>query len=256
MPHEKRREPLPWTRFSFDHFFDDPAVISMGDGLIGPYLRLLHAAWNACRNGWPDGHLPNDPAYLSGASRLGKRWQEASKCLALAFDVQGDWWVQKRMVREYAETRGVNAVRADSGSAGGQARAKQMLSKRQASAQANASESREVREQREEEPRVNTISSADADFARFWQEYPRKVGKAEAQKLWQKHRPTLSVVLDSLGKWKASRRWQEGFVMDGDRWVRGKRWEDEPDGDEKHNGSGTAEATVAAFLKGESNAQG
>jgi hypothetical protein len=71
-------------------------------------------------------------------------------------------------------------------------------------------------------------SSADADFDRFWQEYPRKVGKSEALKLWCKHRPSLSVVLDSLGKWKASRRWQDGFVMDGDRWVRGKHWESEP----------------------------
>jgi uncharacterized protein YdaU (DUF1376 family) len=105
---------LPWTRFSYDDFFDDPAVCGMGDRFIGPYLRLLHAAHGAKE----PGYLPNDDAWLRQHSRLGPKAWEIFRPLAMkAFEITERYWIQKRVVREHLHARKISAAKSRAGKA-------------------------------------------------------------------------------------------------------------------------------------------
>lgn len=71
-------------------------------------------------------------------------------------------------------------------------------------------------------------------FAQFWQAYPRRVGKGQALKAWERipdAHDLLPRMLAVIAAWSQS----EGWTKDGGRfiphpatWLNGKRWEDDP----------------------------
>lgn len=70
-------------------------------------------------------------------------------------------------------------------------------------------------------------------FDRFWALYPRKVGKAGAEKVWKKIKVTADL-FDLMGKslaaWAVSTDWTKDggqFIPHASTWLNGKRWEDE-----------------------------
>jgi hypothetical protein len=71
-------------------------------------------------------------------------------------------------------------------------------------------------------------------FERFWSAYPRKVGKGNARKAWQKHGcdTLIDVIMTALDKYKLCRQWQKDsgdFIPHPATWLNGSRWEDDPD---------------------------
>jgi hypothetical protein len=73
-------------------------------------------------------------------------------------------------------------------------------------------------------------SSTDDGFEQFWNIFPRKIGKANAIKAWQKLNPPLDVVLEAVEKQKNSEQWSKDngqFIPHPTTWLNGKRWEDE-----------------------------
>jgi hypothetical protein len=70
-----------------------------------------------------------------------------------------------------------------------------------------------------------------AGFETFWESYPKKVAKKDAQRAWDKLKPdgTLqSTIQGSLQRLKDSDQWQRGFVPNGATFLNGRRWEDQP----------------------------
>lgn len=71
-------------------------------------------------------------------------------------------------------------------------------------------------------------------FARFWEAYPNKVGKAAAEKAYAKALGSISgpdppsVILAGVERAKASRQWGEGFIPHPTTWLRRGSWDDEP----------------------------
>ena len=68
-------------------------------------------------------------------------------------------------------------------------------------------------------------------FDRFWNAYPRKVGKPAAEKAWNKirHRTNL---MEGLEAWKKTEQWQdEKFIPYPATFLNQRRWEDEPAGE-------------------------
>lgn len=72
-----------------------------------------------------------------------------------------------------------------------------------------------------------------SSFAIFWSAFPRKVGKAVAEKVWSKLKPNEQLVKDMLTaiQWQQK---QEGWQKEGGKfipypatWLNGKRWTDE-----------------------------
>lgn len=76
-------------------------------------------------------------------------------------------------------------------------------------------------------------AKAGALFERFWQAYPRKVAKADAEKAFQKlgaDEVLLTVLLAAILKQSASAEWREEggkFIPHPATWLNGKRWLDE-----------------------------
>jgi len=72
-----------------------------------------------------------------------------------------------------------------------------------------------------------------SEFLSFWSSYPKKVGKGAAWKEWQRERPPIETCLKTLEWQKKSTDWtKEGgkYIVDPERWIKRRRWEDEPTG--------------------------
>lgn len=70
-------------------------------------------------------------------------------------------------------------------------------------------------------------------FIKFWDAYPRKVSKADAEKAFGKldfENPTTEVLLKSIEEWKKSAQWQEEdgkFIPYPATWLNKRLWESE-----------------------------
>lgn len=78
------------------------------------------------------------------------------------------------------------------------------------------------------------VTDYDADgFAAFWAAYPKKAGKADALKAWNKLAPDV-VLQEQMGKalevQKQSQQWRKDggqYIPMPATWLNGRRWEDE-----------------------------
>lgn len=72
-----------------------------------------------------------------------------------------------------------------------------------------------------------------ADFAAFWDRYPRKVGKQAAYKAWGRLNPDSDLkisIFAALEKQKATEQWRRDdgkYIPHASTWLNGRRWEDE-----------------------------
>ncbi len=86
----------------------------------------------------------------------------------------------------------------------------------------------EEREEREN----RTPSAHDTAFAGFWDKYPRKVGKAEAEKAFKKiSAELLPMITTTLETQKRSDQWNSDggqFIPYPATWLNQRRWEDDP----------------------------
>jgi uncharacterized protein YdaU (DUF1376 family) len=96
------------------------------------------------------------------------------------------------------------------------------------------------------QPKDNSSSSSSSStlknktytsfFLSFWKEYPKKVGKPNAFREWNKIKPELEVVIPALKsqiEQKQRLLAENKFCAewpDPERWIKNKRWEDEIDG--------------------------
>lgn len=77
------------------------------------------------------------------------------------------------------------------------------------------------------------------DFLTFWKEYPKKTGKGEAFKQWNKQgigEEELKDILNALKWQKNASQWQKSggrFIPYPSTYISQRRWEDEPDRDLK-----------------------
>lgn len=75
-----------------------------------------------------------------------------------------------------------------------------------------------------------TARVREADFDRFWEAYPRKVGKVKALAAFQKVTVPVEVLLSAIAEQKKSSQWQKDsgqFIPHPSTWLNGKRWEDQ-----------------------------
>jgi len=83
-------------------------------------------------------------------------------------------------------------------------------------------------------PRVAQKHTATSGFDRFWQAYPKKASKGQAEKVWQKLSPDEQLteqILQAVERAKTRADWQkqEGqFIPYPATWLNAKGWEDSP----------------------------
>lgn len=84
--------------------------------------------------------------------------------------------------------------------------------------------------EKENEGEIEYESKKAADFERFWQAYPRKVGRVKAEAAFAKVAEDISVLLSAIARQKKSAQWQKDngqFIPHPTTWLNGKRWQDE-----------------------------
>lgn len=86
------------------------------------------------------------------------------------------------------------------------------------------------------------ISSEGLDlkeaFNRFWDFYPKKVAKAHALSMWQKHKPPLELCLGTLAWQRRSEDWTKDggkYIPHPGSWLNDGRWNDEDPNEHKSN---------------------
>lgn len=88
----------------------------------------------------------------------------------------------------------------------------------------------------------NNTHSAEK-FEKFWEAYPKKQGKSNARKAFEKLSPNdelFKKILDSIQDAKKSRQWQADngiYIPNASKWITEERWEDELPKASKDNGS-------------------
>ena len=93
-----------------------------------------------------------------------------------------------------------------------------------------------------------TYHVTSEDFGRFWEVYPKKKGKGDAEKAFRKANVDVDVLINAVNRQKQSEDWlkEDGrFIPYPATWLNGRRWEDEPDKDKNNPSAG---GLVAAAL--------
>jgi len=72
-----------------------------------------------------------------------------------------------------------------------------------------------------------------SEFETFWTHYPKKIGKKEALRAWEKakDKPLIGAILLILVMAKASDQWTKDngqFIPNPATWINQGRWADEP----------------------------
>lgn len=84
-------------------------------------------------------------------------------------------------------------------------------------------------------------SKADAEFDRFWAAYPRKIGKAAAEKAFSGVKIPADQLIDAVEKQKQSDQWTREagrYIPNAATWLNQGRWEDELPGKDNSKPSG------------------
>jgi len=67
------------------------------------------------------------------------------------------------------------------------------------------------------------------EFEVFWREYPRKVGKLKAERIWDRHRLHHNKIMSGLRRWMTSLDWIDvQFIPYPATFLNQRRWEEEP----------------------------
>jgi hypothetical protein len=88
----------------------------------------------------------------------------------------------------------------------------------------------EKEKEKEKENEIEYECKKAADFDRFWQNYPRKVGKVKAEAAFQKVTVPVEALLAAIEEQKKSAQWTKEngqFIPHPATWLNGKRWEDQ-----------------------------
>ena len=82
------------------------------------------------------------------------------------------------------------------------------------------------------EPRTTAVAVlTDGEWESFWSAYPRKTGKAQAEKAWGKLKPVdrtaaLAALPEHVGYWQRNDTATQ-FIPHPATWLNGRRWEDD-----------------------------
>lgn len=116
---------------------------------------------------------------------------------------------------------------------------------------------KEIEIELEKEIDISLPTLSFRDFEAFWEAYPKKVGKTDAQKSWQKIKGvSLDTLLKAIEAQKKSKQWQDRqYIPNPSTWLNQGRWMDEviPDTGSKKDipkgASGLGEAELAAIRR-------
>lgn len=242
---------MPWVKFD-DGYMMHPKVLRAGrDG------RDLHQAciFYAARE-LTDGFIPAEAVpIIAAVAGIPDPAEALERCLnatggrsgkGLIEPADGGYVVHDFLAYQPSRdhVQAVAEVRAEAGSRGGKQKASNLLERGLTGAPSKTLA--KIKPVPDPDPVPETLPPVDANastpppparppkypaaFEDWWREYPAGHGfsKADAHAAWAKLRPDgdlIAALIAGVRRWKASRRWQEGFVMHPHRWLKSRAWE-------------------------------
>ena len=203
----------------------NPRVIRIASALNADRLRVvggLHAVWSLADEQTEDGKLDG---YTFAVIDEIIGWSGFCKAL------EGVEWIAQ-------DIDGVTFLRFEEHN-GKTAKRRAQESDRKASARLSASDAdkKRTREEKRREEKTNpsraSRSALNGAFTAFWDSYPRKKSKGDAEKAWIKIKPDEQLterILHAVEQAKTSADWQRDggqFVPYPASWLNAKGWEDE-----------------------------
>lgn len=140
--------------------------------------------------------------------------------------------------------------KAESGKKGGSR--KQTASKQEANGKQTASEGEKENEEEKELEIEIENECIKADFALFWEAYPRKEGIQKAEEAFAKVVVPVEDLLDAIAAQKKSKQWQKDgglYIPHPAKWLEEKRWMDQMVGNPCGATGDLGDAEMAAIAK-------
>jgi uncharacterized protein YdaU (DUF1376 family) len=219
------KEEAPAFQYYPKEYLSDAKVRAMSYTERGMYWELVSLMWGECQ-------LPAAPEKLARIlgippTVLKKHWPALAPC----FRVVGDSIEHGRLELERRKQLENKAIRTAAGRRGGEAKARRRaedLALLENGASKIVAKPSLPSPSPSPTPVKKEKTLTRARFDRFWVVYPRKVGKAEAEKVWTKVNPDdaltdtiiAAVVVQARG-------WDDPkFIPHARTWLFGRRWED------------------------------
>jgi hypothetical protein len=89
---------------------------------------------------------------------------------------------------------------------------------------------RMLKDTSEEKPAPKKANPKDEAFDRFWAVYPKKVGKGDARRAFDKVKVDVGILIAAVERQKGSAQWQRDdgqYIPNPATWLNQGRWEDE-----------------------------
>ncbi|WP_085678172.1 MULTISPECIES: Pyocin large subunit-like protein [unclassified Pseudomonas] len=211
-----------------------PKVFRMVSALRAERLRViggLHVAWSIFDTHSTDGVLHG---YTTDAMDAVIGWPGFTQAMV---DVE---WAEideagSLVMPRFDEHNGASAKRRANDSERKRESRKANSVRNSSAGDADKTRTREEKRREEKEQDQKTSSSGDDSdlFTRFWKLYPRRVGKANAEKAWSKLKVDADLferMASALAAWAISPDWMKDggqFIPHPATWLNGKRWDDE-----------------------------
>ena len=204
----------------------------------GAYLLLI-------MDYWKNGALPNDDQVLAQITRMTPTaWGNARSILQAFFIIENNLWIHARVEKEILkakENREKTSARASKA-------ATARWANKDATSNATSITQAMPKQCPSPSPSPSSLSLpltstsnkttkdiatkvADGAFEEFWQHYPKKVGKGQAQKTWDKLKiKVIDEILNSLKWQRVCEQWQKDggqFIPNPSTYLSQQRWLDE-----------------------------
>lgn len=213
-------------------FADDPKIIGLSDRAFRVYVESLLYACSNMTDGFLDERVLRRYGWLEAADELTSNDTNPSW-------LKADGGYQIHAFCDWQMTTERHAKQVANGRAGGIAKAKnrQQASKVVAGAsevlEQTASENLPDKEvDIDKDKHLKPLAISSPSFDEFWQLWPRREGKANAVKAWQKATKKISEseLVEKARAYVTSPTVPEKqFVPHAATWLNGERWNDEPD---------------------------
>lgn len=109
-----------------------------------------------------------------------------------------------------------------------------------------------------DQPALVAVDDLDADFAAFWDEYPRRVGKGQALKAYRaarKHADAATILAGLLAQLPTLQARERAYIPHASTWLNGQRWLDDVGDLVAAAPTGRRNHTLDALVAGQSSAQ-
>jgi uncharacterized protein YdaU (DUF1376 family) len=245
---------LPFFNMYPTDFEADTSHLTLAED--GAYNRLLRLMWMM-----PGCSLPDDDAWIMRRMRCTCDDDRSVVLSVLGefFERDGKRLSNARLSAEFAKSSEAHAKRVNAGSKGG--KAKPLAAKGKASSNAQAKpkqpepkpEPKPIREEGTNVPLAIVPSKPKtdgADFAEFWDRYPRKVGKDAARKAFAKAMKTARPddVMFGLSQQLPSLQSKDPqFIPHAASWLNQGRWTDEQEQPNDNPRNRAPDATTRAI---------